>query len=282
MFVCRSLPVDENSRTVLQWYWEQSTLASKIYSTLSSGSFLLVNIVGRSGWGKTSYAYYALKTGIIRYLCTDAGRTNIDDCIAYIERNHGELCISKNCEEPDGLDREYHWAYFTGFRDLGKFLMNAEELLTKGGRRKILFFDDLISSTTYALGGKWRMMYMGIRDIVRVARLGASVIITTAIAPSLVPKFLKEGSEYIGVERVYKGNKWFFAYERLVRVSVPEKYGGHVRYVPIYKKLYVDVVPHMSIFGLPTWLENDINERKKQLIIDISRMVRELEEDNED
>ncbi len=71
-------------------------------------------------------------------------------------------------------------------------------------------------------------------------------------------------------------------YERLAKVSVPENYGKHVRYVPIYKKLYADVVPHMSMFGLPTWLENDINERKKQLIIDISRMARELEEDNED
>jgi hypothetical protein len=267
--------VDENSRTVLQWYWEQSTLASKIHSTLASGSFLLVNIVGRSGWGKTSYAYYALKTGIIRYLCTDAGKTGIDDCVAYIERNHGELCMCKYCEEPDGLDREYHWAYFTGFRDLGKFLMNAEELLTKGSRRKILFFDDLISSTTYALGGKWRMMYMGIRDIVRVARLGASVIITTAISPSLVPKFFKEGSEYIGVRKYGR----LYLYQRFIKHPEPNKDGT---YTTVLHLAYEDSIPIKPLFGLPTWLENDINERKKQLIIDISRMARELEEDNED
>jgi len=268
--------VDENSRTVLQWYWEQSTLAKKIEQALQIGWFLPIVIVGRSGFGKTSYAYYALKTGIIKHLCDDAKpkRANIDDCVSYIEENHGELCMSRYCDEPDGLDRKYRWAFYTGITDLERFMKDAPELLAgDGSRRKILLLDDLVTTTMYSIGGKWRRMYMLFKEVIRVARRGASVVIVTSVTPKLVPDIMRQGGEFISVRHAYKDNRWFFAYERLARVSVPEKFGKYVRYVPVYQKLYVDVVPFMAVYGLPRWLEREIDERKKQLIIDASRLA---------
>jgi hypothetical protein len=268
--------VDEKSRTVLQWYWEQSTLASKIMQALQIGWFLPIVIVGRSGFGKTSYAYYTLKTGIIEYLCADAKpkRTNMDDCIAYIEENYGELCMNKYCEKPDGLDKEYKWAFYTGITDLERFMKDAPELLAgDGSRRKILLLDDLVTTTMYSMGGRWRRIYMLFKEVIRVARRGASVVIATSVTPKLVPDIMRQGGEFISVRYVYRDNRWLFAYERLAKVSVPEKYGKYVRYVPVYQKLYADVVPFMAVFGLPRWLEREIDERKKQLIIDASRLA---------
>ena len=268
--------MDEKSRTVFQWYWEQSTLARKIMQALQVGWFLPVVIVGRSGFGKTSYAYYALKTGIIEYLCADAKprRTNIDDCVSYIEENHGELCMSRYCDEPDGLDKEYKWAFYTGITDLERFMKDAPELLAgDGSRRRILLMDDLVTTTMYSMGGRWRRMYMMFKEVVRVARRGASVVIVTSVTPKLVPDILRQGGEFISVRHVYKDNRGFFVYERLAKVSVPEKYGKYTRYVPIYQKLYADAIPFMSMFGLPRWLEREIDERKKQLIIDASRLA---------
>jgi hypothetical protein len=268
--------VDEKSRTVLQWYWEQSTLARHIKLALQNGWFLPIVIVGRSGFGKTSCAYYALKMGIIEYLCADAKpkRANIDDCVSYIEKNYGELCMSRYCDEPDGLDRKYRWAFYTGIMDLERFMRDAPELLAgDGSRRRILLLDDLVTTTMYSMGGRWRRMYMMFKEVIRVARRGASVVIVTSVSPKLVPDILRQGSEFISVRHVYKDNRWFFAYERLAKVSVPEKYGKYVRYVPVYQKLYVDVVPFIEVYGLPRWLEREIDERKKQLIIDASRLA---------
>jgi hypothetical protein len=266
--------VDEKSRTVLQWYWEQSTLARKIEQALRIGWFLPIVIVGRSGFGKTSYAYYALKTGIIKYLCAKGERDNIDDCISYIEKNYGELCMCKYCNEPDGLDKAYRWVFYTGITDLERFMRDAPKLLAEDGmERKILLLDDLVTTTMYSMGGKWRRMYMLFKEVIRVARRGASVVIVTSVSPKLVPDIMRQGGEFISVRHIYKDNRGFFAYERLAKVSVPEKFGKYVRYVPIYQKLYADVVPFMAVYGLPTWLEREIDERKKQLIIDASRLA---------
>ena len=266
--------MDEKSRTVFQWYWEQSTLARKIEEALQNRWFLPVDIVGRSGFGKTSYAYYALKMGIIKYICDTVKRTNMEDCVAHIEKNYGEICMCRYCDEPDGLDKTYKWAFYTGITDLERFMKDAPKLLAEDdSRRKILLLDDLVTTSMYSMGGKWRKAYMMFREVIRVARKGASVVIVTSVIPKLVPDILRQGGEFISVRHVYKDNRWFFVYERLAKVSVPEKFGKYVRYVPVYQKLYVDAIPFMAVFGLPRWLEEEIDERKKQLIIDASRLA---------
>ncbi len=99
-----------------------------------------------------------------------------------------------------------------------------------------------------------------------MARVGASVIIMTATSPTLVPEFIKHSSEYIGVGVHHN----FFLYTRFAKVAVPREDGA---YEKVLKKVYEDTVPIKAIFGLPVWLENEINERKRQLIRDAARLV---------
>jgi len=262
--------VDEKSRVVLQWYWEKSKFASKIYEALAPKdpwASLYAVIVGKPGWGKTSYAFYSLKTGIIRTLCFDRGKFGLRDCVTYLETKYGELCMNKYCEEPDSIDREFKWAYYTGVTDLLRFIQDAQKILTENGsRRKVIFMDDLVTKSVYFMGGVWRRAYLAFREMMRVARVGASVIIMTATSPTLIPEFMKHSSEYISVG-VYHN---FFVYTRYSRVIVPREDGS---YVKVLKKAFEDMIPKKAIFGLPKWLENEINERKRQLIIDSAKLV---------
>ena len=262
--------VNEESLVVLRWYWEKSRFASKIYEALAPKgpwTALYAVIVGKPGWGKTSFAYYALKTGIIRTLCFDRGKFGLEECVEYVEGKYGEICMNKYCGEPDPIDREYRWSFYTGINDLLKFIHDAEKILAEdGGRRRILFLDDLVTTSVYTMGGVWRRAYLAFREITRVARVGASVIIMTATSPTLVPEFIKHSSEYIGVGVHHD----FFVYTRFAKVAVPREDGA---YEKVLKKVYEDTVPIKAIFGLPVWLENEINERKRQLIRDAARLV---------
>ena len=264
--------MNEKSYEVLRWYWEKSHLASHIYNALNDsggrGSFLSVVVVGKPGYGKTSYAYYALKTGIIKMLCSNEGLFNLDQCIKALEDKYGELCMSRQCREPDPIDREYRWAYYTGITDLERFIEDAESLLIEDGvRRKVLFLDDLVTKSVFGMGGRWRRAYMAFREIMRVARIGSSVIIVTATSPTLVPDFIKHASDYIGVRKY--GN--LFLYERYTRYPEPSEDGAYTKKL---KKVFEDRIPIASPYGLPRWLEFEINERKKQLIRDAVRLVR--------
>lgn len=263
--------VDKKSYDVLKWYWEKSYLASRVYSALANSggrsTFLSVVIVGKPGYGKTSYAYYALKTGIIKTLCSNEGFFNLDQCIKAIETKYGELCMCKYCEEPDPIDKEYRWAYYTGITDLERLINDAPKLLVEDSvRRKVLFMDDLVTKSVFAMGGKWRRAYMAFREITRVARVGSSVIIMTATSPTLIPDFVKHMSDYISVRKY--GN--LFLYGRFTKHLVPNEDGT---YTTKLRKVFEDIVPIKAIFGLPEWLENEINERKKQLILDAVRFA---------
>lgn len=264
--------MDEKSYEVLQWYWEKSHLGNRIFEALNSsgggGSFLSVVIVGKPGYGKTSYAYYALKTGIIKMLCAKESAYDLDICVKALENKYGELCMSKYCQEPDPVDREYRWAYYTGITDLERFISDAVKILVEDTvRRKALFMDDLVTKSVFAMGGKWRRAYMAFREVVRVARVGSSVIIMTATSPTLVPDFIKHSSEYIAVRKYGR----LFLYERFSRLPVPNEDGA---YTLKLNKLFEDRVPIKGSFGLPVWLENEINERKRQLIRDAVRLVK--------
>jgi hypothetical protein len=259
--------VDNKSLEVLRWYWEKSVLASRIYSALErgglEGSFLPIVIVGRSGWGKTSYAYYALKTGIIRMLCYNHGIFDLGRCVETLESKMGELCMCKYCEKPDFVDNEYRWAFYTGITDLERLIRDIPKLIIEDGvKRKVLFMDDLVTKSVFAMGGKWRRAYLAFREFTRIARLGSSVIIMTATSPTLIPDFMKHGSEYITVRK--HGNS--FVYARFAKITIPRDNGT---YTNALSKMYEDIIPIKAIFGLPRWLENEINERKKQLARDL-------------
>ena len=259
--------MDEKSYNVLKWYWEKSVLATRVFSALhnagGAGSFLPIVIVGRSGWGKTSYAYYALKTGIIKSLCGNIAIYSLDKCIEYIEHVHGELCMNKYCEESDYIDREYRWAFYTGITDLERLIRDVPKLIIEDTvKHKILFMDDLVTKSVFHLGGKWRRAYLAFREFTRITRLGASVVVMTATSPTLVPDFMKHGSEYITVRK--HGNS--FVYARFAKITIPRDNGT---YTNALSKMYEDVIPIKAIFGLPRWLENEINERKKQLARDL-------------
>ncbi len=149
--------MDENSIEVFAHYLDNSSLASLIFITLiGNRPFVSATIVGQPGIGKTSYAYYALKTAIIRTLCHSHGINDPEQCIDYVEKNYGEICMNRYCDKPDGVDMEYRWMYYTGIEDLKRFLSDMRELIehvSKLKRKPIMFLDDLVSRKAYSLGG---------------------------------------------------------------------------------------------------------------------------------
>jgi len=100
--------MDEGSREVLQTY-AKLNLPHLVARTLSNNRpFLLASIVGEQGVGKSTYAYYSVKVGLMAYLCKPHGINLFQEperCAAHLEGNYGELCLTRECDKPDELDK---------------------------------------------------------------------------------------------------------------------------------------------------------------------------------
>ncbi len=44
--------------------------------------------------------------------------------------------MNRYCKEPDGVDQEYRWMYYTGVGDLKRFLNDMSELIEHVGELK--------------------------------------------------------------------------------------------------------------------------------------------------
>jgi len=113
--------MDEESKKVLQTY-AKLNLPHLVARTLSNARpFLLVSIVGEQGVGKSTYAYYSVKVGLMAYLCKPHGINLFEEperCASHLERNYGELCLTRECGKPDELDKTYEIDIYTGPRGL--------------------------------------------------------------------------------------------------------------------------------------------------------------------
>jgi cytidylate kinase len=107
---------------------------------------LNVAIIGPSGFGKTTYAYYALKTAWLLHAalhyCLDHNinreKCSIDNddnalqmIIDYVVNVHNDnVCAKKYCNEHDAIDRIVQPVYYTGvggMRELINILRNPEK-----------------------------------------------------------------------------------------------------------------------------------------------------------
>ena len=256
------IAMDENSADVFMHYYEHSTLASLIYDALIGVKpFVSATIVGQPGVGKTSYAYYSLKTAIISALCHHSGKDDLDQCINHIEKNYGEICMNRYCGKPDGLDMEYRWMYYTGVGDLKRFLNDMSELIEHVGelrRKPVMLLDDLVSRKAYSLGGEMRDLYQAFKEAYRIIRVTSGVVIMTAIHKSYFPEEVLASSEFVVAKWDYNA----ITYERWVYAKYMKYWFGDHYYFKALKPKWIDSVPKRSIFGLPEWLEKEVNERK--------------------
>jgi hypothetical protein len=280
--------MDEKSKEVLQTY-ARLNLPHLVARTLSNARpFLLVSIVGEQGVGKSTYAYYAVKVGLMAYLCKPHGINLFDEperCAERLERIYGELCLSRECGK-DQLDEMYGASIYTGPRGLSELFATARFIATytkrcvvgerpdveycamlakDGERRKVLFLDDLLVRTAYHMGVKYRRAYAALRELLRLARVVGKVVVLTAPAKEYLPPEVPKEGEFIVA-------KYGFDERRFVRMhsAAFEDGGGYLRKRLVVK--YVDAVPAKAAFGMPKWLEEEITKRKLQAIEDISRI----------
>jgi hypothetical protein len=255
--------MDEHSWEVFSHYYD-AKLTNLIYNALiGSRAFFSAAVVGSPGIGKTSYTYYSLKVALVRALCHGNHiNSDFEECIEYIESRHGELCFNRYCTKPDAIDEKYRFVYYTGIDDLKRFLSDARELLSHpeilGKRRFVLFLDDLVSKSAYQLGGEMRELYTAFKEVFRLIRLASGVVLMTAIHRNYFPDEVLANSEFVVARLGYDE----VLFERWTYARFYKHWFGDGFYFKALKPLWEDKIPRRSIFGLPTWLEKEINERK--------------------
>jgi len=255
--------MDEHSWEVFSHYYD-AKLTNLIYNALiGSRAFFSAAVVGSPGIGKTSYTYYSLKAALVRALCHGNHiNGNPEECIGYIESRHGELCLNRYCSKPDPIDEKYRFVYYTGVGDLKRFLSDAREIIehadSLGKRRLILFLDDLVSKSAYQLGGEMRELYQAFKEAFRLIRLASGVVLMTAIHKNYFPDEVLSNSEFV-VGRLGYDEVLF---ERWTYARFYKHWFGDGFYFKALKPLWEDKIPKRAIFGLPEWLEKEINERK--------------------
>jgi hypothetical protein len=286
--------MDEGSREVLGAY-AKLNLPHMVARTLSNNRpFLLVSIVGEQGVGKSTYAYYSVKVGLMAYLCKPHGINLFKEperCASHLEGNYGEICLTKECGGPDQLDKIYGVDIYTGPQGLrslfyavedvvkyAKFCTSGQELvevgegvgvdcarLAKDGeRRKVLFLDDLLARTAYHMGAKYRRAYAALRELIRLARVVGKVVVMTAPAKEHLPPEAPKEGEFIVA-------KYGYDERRFVRMQAAAfEDGDYLRKRLVVK--YADAVPAKAAFGMPKWLEEEITKRKLEAVAGISRI----------
>jgi len=262
--------MDEASREVLLTY-AKLNLPHMVWRTLlGSRPFLAVTIVGQMGVGKSSYAYYSLKTGIMAYLCHPYGINlfkEADRCVARLEGIHGDLCMSKHCEKPDALDKKYALDIYTGPQGLFSLIETAAELAESGTpKRKILFLDDIVTRTGYTLGGELRKAYFAFREILRLSRSFSSVVVVTAPTKEFLPPEAVRETEFIVGNYGYNVRRFW----RMVPFFLKGE-NGQLRRGLKFK--FSDDVPAKSSFGMPKWLDDEIARRKRQSVAKVAELV---------
>jgi len=286
------LSMDEESKKVLQTY-AKLNLPHMVARTLSNNRpFLLVSIVGEQGVGKSTYAYYSVKVGLMAYLCKPHGINLFEEperCASHLERNYGELCLSRECGKPDELDKIYGVDIYTGPKGLMNLFYTAQNIaayatmctaekwrlhedivahcarLAKDGeRRKVLLLDDLLARTAYHMGAKYRRAYAALRELIRLARVVGKVVVMTAPAKEHLPPEAPKEGEFIVA-------KYGYDERRFVRMQAAAfEDGGYLRKRLVVK--YADAVPAKAAFGMPKWLEEEITKRKLEAVADISHI----------
>jgi len=251
--------MNEEQLDVFYTYWNLHA-TNLIYDVLSGKrQFISILVLGEPGLGKTSYVYYSLKTAIAKYLCYRHGAYDPDSCLNLLE-SRARVCWGRSCEQDD-LDRKYEFVYYTGLADIPRFINDVYAILSDGSARRlrVLFVDDLISKSLYNYGGELRRLYLAFKDLVRIIRTVSRVVLSTGTAPEYFPV------EFLRISKVIIARRGFGStlFERKHTEYFTKLWFGREYQFKALVHEFTDEVPWAREFGLPTWLEQRIEERKK-------------------
>jgi hypothetical protein len=121
-----------------------------------------------------------------------------------------------------------------------------------------MLLDDMVSRKAYSLGGEMRDLYQAFKEAYRVIRVTSGVVIMTAIHKSYFPEEVMSTSEFVLAKWDYNA----ITYERWVYARYMKYWFGDQYWFKALKPKWIDTVPRKAIFGLPEWLEREVNERK--------------------
>jgi hypothetical protein len=108
------------------------------------------------------------------------------------------------------------------------------------------------------MGGEYRELYQAFKETFRLIRPVSGVVIMTATHKNYFPEEVLAASEFVIARRRFDE----IVYERWTYARFRKLWYGDEYYFRALKPVWVDEIPKKAIFGLPTWLENEINERK--------------------
>ncbi|MGC8543395.1 MAG: hypothetical protein ACP5NQ_05600, partial [Vulcanisaeta sp.] len=231
-----------------------------------------VVIVGMQGSGKSSYAYYALKTAYLmkkaRSYILRSGSV-LSGIEAYV-RDHGiELCMHRQCDSPDAIDNELKDFVYVGYDDYER-LRDLILRITGGDSMEVpaLFLDDLLLKDSYFLGGLHRNVYVAFKKLYALHRSVADIMIMTAPSIHYLSKEFKTAAMRIESHRKFDAVEFTHYYLKTIPM-IRYVYGKRLEWRRrVLDVAWVDRTPTKSKYGMPMWLEGMINERKRQVLRD--------------
>lgn len=246
-------------------------LTNSIVSMFMSGLNGAYMVLGTQGVGKSTYAYYAAKTALIAFHCISANpdkRARIADkdaIMACAEREFGDICFGKDCE-PDAVDKKMREWIFVGIEDINRLAEYLRGVVLE--RRKplpVLFIDDIVLKGDWWLSKERREIIQSFRRINQFRRLAARVILATAPSADDVVEL---GTTFIKVHGkvswdVVRFTRWA---AQPVQKYVPVVGGTVTAWTNITVRVWMDEIPRRKEFGMPRWLEEQINERKRMIL----------------
>jgi len=225
-----------------------------------------IAVVGPQGSGKTTYAYYSVKQAYIVHTCKEevaskAG-SNVEQCVRRVLE---ETCWGLECVEPDDVDKELREHIYVSVDDVDRLIKRITE------RREIVpfvFVDDLGVSRTSYHDRTLRPLYLKFLRAEEWRRSMAINLVLTAVYESRLAKDLKDSALFVYASfhqrlRSEEGTRYnAYRYVAVKRGRALTAQGPRVLYHP----LWIDVLPASKTWAMPPWLEDLINERKRELL----------------
>jgi hypothetical protein len=161
------------------------------------------------------------------------------------------------------LDKRYDFVYYTGAADIPRFINDVNAIVNGDGdaprRLRVMLLDDLVSKSLYTYGGELRRLYLAFKDLLRIIRTVSRVVLSTGTAPEYFPV------EFLRISKVIIARRGFGStlFERKHAEYFTKLWFGREYQFKALVHEFTDEVPWAREFGLPTWLEQRIEERKK-------------------
>lgn len=265
----------------------QGHLTSMLFHSFINRKHASILIVGEPGVGKTNYAYYSIKTAYLLYLVYKAAGHNMlfayrlneeekrRNLILAIDRllykNNYTVCFGRYCDAPDSIDmrlRDYVYVGAEDIENLSRLFDNRGEL------PEVLMLDDLLLKSTWLADSRLRLVYAFFKKLFAYHRAFARSIVFTAPSVHEYPKEIYSAVKHIKASTGYVEVTYtHYRIKPLRTVTLiegrKEEYWRNVLDVAWSEK-----IPRKSIYAMPKWLEDTINERKRLIINELYERIR--------